>query len=227
MDADNELKLKLALFDIDDTILTCDSTLSFLRFFLNEYYGTIAGTKKLDYLLHHITNNPEDYSTKELINQYYYMNFKGINATILRSIGKKWFEKSVLENSGAFNEKVLERLKNHQREQYRIVLVSGGFFAPLDPLIAYLSIEHYFYVTPHIRDGLLTGELKGIHTVGLGKFIAIMKHFHNKNVDWQESYAYGAHFSDVPVLNRVGHSVIVGADQQLLQIANDKKWEII
>ena len=219
-------KIKLALFDVDETLFTNNSMLEFIHFFFNDFYGEQkGGIKAKEYQLSikqlRANNNRED------LNRFYYAHYKGINKTYLQKLGKQWFEKAVYKNQLAFNQTVLSHLNQLKQDNYRIILVSGGFFAPLDPIAAYIESDALLCVTPEVKEGLLTGNIMGIQTIGEGKASAIIDHCKNKNIDWLSSYAYGDHCSDLPMLKLVGNPVVVGCDTELLHVANQLKWKQI
>lgn len=222
----NESGLKLALFDIDETLLSFNSMRSFISFFFTHYYGDSLGLKKLEDYQLKINGMINSYS-REVMNKFYYTNYAGIDKSVLDEISKKWFEINVENNEEAFNRSILNLLEKHKRSRFKIVLVSGGFFATVNHLVKHLSVDDYLYVTPTVVGGVLTGEIEGVQTIGSGKSRAVLEYFQNDEIDWGMSYAYGDHISDLPMLRLVGNPVAVGTNPQLLEIAGEKKWKII
>lgn len=217
-------KLKLALFDVDETLLTFNSMHHFLMFFCTEYYGNKDGLNRFENLI--AANKMASRTcTRETLNRLYYLNYTGINQLRLEDIGNSWFERNVLKNPHAFNHTVLERLEQHKKENYKTILVSGGFFASLFPLSKYLNDIDLLCVSTSVENGVLTGEIEGIQTIGIGKVAAVINHFKGYEIDWNNSYAYGDHISDLPMLSLVGNPVIIGSSPELLEIAKDRKWK--
>lgn len=217
-------KIKIALFDVDETLLLTNSMLDFIDFFFMEYYGQQSGKIKQD--KYKISQLGSD-NKREHLNRLYYTNFKDIKRSVLEDLGKKWFEQTLSKNKPLFNQVVLNSLTKYKQEDYRIVFVSGGFFAPLNPIAEYLAIDVLLCVKPVINQGFLTGEIDGIQTIGEGKAAAILDHFKEEQVDWHSSFAYGDHISDLAMLKLVGNPVVVGNDKKLLQIAKQQHWEFI
>lgn len=222
----NESKIKLALFDLDETLLTFNSMHSFINFFFINYYGERLGLKKIK----GFSSNKKMKQSKlsrELLNKLYYKNYEGIDKKTLEELSKQWFEINIKTNIQAFNPPILQRLKEHQQADFKIVLVSGGFFATVDNITNHLNIDVCLVVIPTIVNGILSGDIEGIQTIGAGKAEAILNRFQANTVDWVSSYAYGDHISDLSMLNLVGNPVAVGRNPQLLEIAKEKKWQII
>lgn len=219
-------KIKLAIFDVDETLLSMNSMLSFINLFFIDFYGEENGFINAEAYRLNMRYLIKKYAREDL-NSFYYAHFKGIRKTYLKNLGKQWFEETLHRNKSAFNQRILKQLKKLKESNYRIVLVSGGFFAPLEPLAAYIGTHDLLCVTPEIKDGLLTGEIMGTQTIGEGKASAIMNHYNDKNVDWLSSFAYGDHISDLPMLKLVGNPVAVGDDIELLKIAKRYNWKNI
>ncbi len=222
-----EKKIKLALFDVDETLLSFNSMDDFIAFFYMEYYGAEAGR---DHLMKYETfiSMVARQCRREVWNRFYYLYFSGIDRETLAEIGEKWFEARVLNQPDAFNQKVLNQLYQHKADGYQVILVSGGFFAPLNPLLKFLKIESLLCVSPKEGlKGVLTGDLDGIQTVGRGKVEAIKCFLDENIVDWFESYAYADHTSDLPMLTLVGHPVIVGDSPDLQALTRENNWQSI
>jgi HAD superfamily hydrolase (TIGR01490 family) len=217
-------KIKIALFDVDQTLLLTNSMLDFIDFFFMEYYGQQSGKIKQD--KYKISQLGSD-NKRENLNRLYYTHFKDIKRSALEDLGKKWFEQTLSKNKHLFNQVVLNRLTKYKQDDYRVVFVSGGFFAPLNPIVEYLEVDVLLCVKPVVNQGVLTGEIEGIQTIGEGKVTAILNHFKDEQVDWSSSFAYGDHISDLAMLKLVGHPVVVGNDNKLLQIAKEQHWEFI
>ena len=224
MTANNKSKIKIALFDVDETLLLSNSMLDFIDFFFMDYYGQKSGKIKHDKYKISLLGSKDK---REDLNRLYYTHFKDIKKTTLDDLGKKWFEQALSKNKLLFNPFVLNRLIKHKQNDYRVVLVSGGFFGPLNPIVDYLDINDLLCVKPVVHHGVLTGEIEGIQTIGEGKVAAILNHLNKEQVDWHSSFAYGDHISDLAMLNRVGNPVVVGNDKKLLQIAKEQHWEYI
>lgn len=216
-------KIKLALFDVDETLLVNNSMLGFINFFFNDFYGDVNGLIKAEEYRLNMSHLREKHEREDL-NRFYYAYFKGIEKTYLKNLGKQWFEATVYKKKSLFNWSVLKQLKKFKQDNYRIALVSGGFFAPLEPLAEYIETNDLLCVTPEENEGLLTGTIVGIQTIGEGKASAIMNYFKNDDVDWASSYAYGDHISDLPMLKLVGNPIAVGNDSELLKVAKHHNW---
>jgi HAD superfamily hydrolase (TIGR01490 family) len=123
---------------------------------------------------------------------------------------------------------VLARLRDHQADGHRVILVS----ATLAPLLA--EIGHQLGVgetvgTPLVvRRGRYTGTCKLPVCQGANKVSRLEAYLNeSSNILWPESYAYADSHTDLALLERVGHPVAVHPDEQLAAHAQRHGWEII
>lgn len=72
-----------------------------------------------------------------------------------------------------------------------------------------------------------TGRLVGEFCYGRGKVIEIEKLAAERGYDLERSYAYSDSVSDLPMLERVGHPVVVNPDRELRLLATDRGWPVV
>ena len=77
------------------------------------------------------------------------------------------------------------------------------------------------------ENGLLTGDLDGPLCYGDGKVIRAEQWAEEAGVDLDVSYFYSDSYSDIPMLERVGHPRVVNPDFRLRRIAKKKGWPIL
>ncbi len=74
------------------------------------------------------------------------------------------------------------------------------------------------------RDGVYTGTIDGEFVWGHGKYRAVREWADEHDVDLAESYAYSDSYYDVPLLNAVGHPVVVNPDPRMRLQALARRW---
>jgi HAD superfamily hydrolase (TIGR01490 family) len=78
-----------------------------------------------------------------------------------------------------------------------------------------------------VRDGVYTGEPGGLFVYRTGKATAIEELARREGIDLAESYAYSDSESDLPMLQAVGHPVVVNPDRELARTAREQGWQIL
>jgi len=123
---------------------------------------------------------------------------------------------------------VLQRLEEHQAAGHRVLLVSGTLAPMLQAIGRAVGVEETVGTVPLIENGRYTGATLPPTCQGPGKPALLEEHLGSAAPAlWERSYAYGDSFTDLELLQRVGHPVTVYPDPQLAAHARDHGWEIL
>ncbi|MEA3286263.1 MAG: HAD-IB family hydrolase, partial [Candidatus Marinimicrobia bacterium] len=122
----------------------------------------------------------------------------------------------------------VEKLRWHQEQGHQTVLVTGSIDYYLKPVMKDLSIDHLLCTHLEIgSDGLLTGKSLGSVCVGKTKVEFIQELALEQKLDLSQSYAYGNSDLDIPMLEQVGHPVIVNPNSKLAKHARQVNWPLL
>ena len=159
-------------------------------------------------------------------------------AGVIRAIGKRYegadpAALAALVDSDVASA-VLERLspaavrtvREHQRAGHRTVLITGGLEVltrPLRPLFD--EIEAVGFALD--EDGLATGRLAKPPVVGEARAAWLRRRAKDEGWDLAASFAYADSHSDLPMLQAVGHPVLVNPDVVMQRLAKRSKWPIV
>lgn len=135
----------------------------------------------------------------------------------------------------AFNEKIkprlyvemISKLRQHHQDGYRIFFVSSTILPIAKLLIDYLGFGEAVTTIPKIVDNHYTSELVGDVCYGPEKIRRLMSIIQKEDIDLAGSYTYTDHISDIPLLELVGHPVVVNPGKKLQRIAWERHWEIM
>jgi phosphoserine phosphatase len=75
------------------------------------------------------------------------------------------------------------------------------------------------------EDGRYTGTIE-LYAYGPAKAEAMVEMARSEDIDLSASYAYSDSMTDVPMLEAVGHPVVVNPDAELAAMAVERGWEI-
>jgi HAD superfamily hydrolase (TIGR01490 family) len=124
---------------------------------------------------------------------------------------------------------VFKRLREHQVQGHKIVIVSGMLMPCAELFREYLKADGAIGTQPEFVNGKYSGRTILPLISGATKATKVRELVQSRgwDVDWAASYAYGDSFTDHHMLNLVGHPVAVYPDQKLLTLAKEKNWEVL
>lgn len=213
---------RAAFFDVDETLITVKSMFHFLEFYLGEQGEPPATYRRLTAELHQMAASGRP---RQEVNRRYYGFFAGQGEQRLARSGREWFDRQ-LAAGGLFLPEPTARLAGHLRAGDFVMLLSGSFFACLDPIAEHLGAHWALGTRPLVRRGMLTGEVL-VPMIGATKGRAAHATMAVRDLDPAGCAAYGDHSSDLDLLRSVGRPVVVGSDTVLTGYAERDGWERI
>jgi HAD superfamily hydrolase (TIGR01490 family) len=217
-------KNKVAFFDVDETIINTKSMFDFMKFFLEFKNGKI-GLIQFSLYFSMLKFLAFLGFGRKAINRLYYRLYKGENYKFLNEVGERWYESRKFD-SVFFIQPVIKRLRDLKSQGYEVVFVSGSFRACLDPLAKDLNVQTILCAELEVSEGGVTGRMIQ-QCIGDDKAMLIKKLVESRNARLSDCFAFGDHISDFPMLNAVGHPVVVPNCKALIEIADHNKWEKI
>ncbi|OIJ88647.1 hypothetical protein BIV25_36385 [Streptomyces sp. MUSC 14] len=207
--------------DVDETLIRVKSMFRFLEFYLRTR-GEPPAT--YDRLTGELRAAALRGVPRAEINRRYYRLYRGERTQRLAQAGRRWFTAEWQERTeGLYVPEVEEALGVHQKSGQPLILVSGSFFACLDPIAEDVRADQVLGTRPAVRRGELTGEVLA-PMIGATKGRAVRIAAAVRGFDLAGSSAYGDHLSDVPMLEAVGRPVVVGDDEELTAHALRAGW---
>lgn len=213
----------VAFFDLDKTIIAKSSTLAFTRPMFKA--GLLSGSTL----------------AKAGIAQAYYQAFGADHDQLervkdeLSAITKGWdkeeIEALVTETvdevvTPLVYAEALAIIEEHRGVGRRVVVVSASPEEIVRPLCRYLGIDDVIATRSAVdEEGRYTGDIE-LYAYGPGKAEAMRAMAQDEGIDLEASYAYSDSITDLPMLEAVGHPVVVNPDSELAQIAEERGWEV-
>jgi len=119
----------------------------------------------------------------------------------------------------------LELLETHQAAGRKTYIVSASPEEIVSPLAEYLGADGAIASRAMVDlDGRYTGEM-AFYAYGPFKAEAMQEVAEREGIDLDASYAYSDSYTDVPMLEAVGHPFVVNPDRVLARLARDRGWE--
>ncbi|WP_455358808.1 HAD family hydrolase [Streptomyces sp. SYSU K21746] len=210
-----ELPVRIAFFDVDETLIDIKSMFSFLEFHLADPDRYRAAEGEL-------TRAARAGVPREETNRAYYRNYAGAELEDVAESGRRWFARE-RQRDGFLHRDVVRELCRLQAEGYQVALVSGSFRACLDPIAKHLGADHVLCSEPEVAAGRYTGEVRTA-MIGAAKAAAARALMNRSGARSERCVAYGDHASDLPLLTCVGGAGVVGDDPVLAEHAHRFGW---
>ncbi len=123
---------------------------------------------------------------------------------------------------------VVARLRQHQTAGHRVILVSGTPAPLLAAIGRHLGIDETVGTPLIVKNGRYTGACETPVCQGGHKGTRLAAYLGEaEDARWPHSYAYADSYTDIPLLERVGHPVAVYPDARLAAHARAQGWDVI
>lgn len=123
-------------------------------------------------------------------------------------------------------EEALQLIREHQAAGDKVFIISASPQEIVAPLGKYLAVDGVIATRAGIDDdGRYTGEVE-FYSYGPFKAEAMREIAEREGIDLDESFAYSDSMTDLPMLEAVGHPVVVNPDRELGRIARKREWEV-
>jgi HAD superfamily hydrolase (TIGR01490 family) len=120
----------------------------------------------------------------------------------------------------------LELIEEHRVAGRRIFIVSASPSEIVEPLADHLDVDEAIASRARLDErGCYTGEME-FYAYGPNKAEAMRDVAEKEGIDLAKSWAYSDSATDLPMLETVGHPVVVNPDRELARVARDRGWEV-
>ena len=214
---------RLALFDLDNTLLTGDSDDEWFNFLAAEgALDRAAGlAAKEDIVLRYREGSV---GTLEFC-EYFLQLFVPHEMPALLA----WREKYIREWIVPRIPDSARRLLDSHRDGLVVIATATNRFIT-EPIVQELGVEHLIATEPEMRNGRFTGRVAGTPSFREGKATRTLEWLAARGQtlgDFSESWFYSDSINDLPLLERVTHPVVVDPDPQLERLARERNWPIM
>lgn len=195
--------MKLAIFDVDYTLTKKETLLEFYKFLLtrNKKSITHIPTAILSGLLYLIRVNDEK-ASKELFLKF----LKGKTKDEMNELAEDFFNlkiKKLLYQDG------INKINDFIKSGYSIVLTSASPEIYIKKFKTILEIDYVFGTKLEFKDGIYTGNIKGLNNKGFEKINRLLPLLEKNKVDLKNSYMFSDSMADKPLLELVGNPYLV------------------
>ena len=215
--------MNLALFDLDNTLLSGDTDVEWLDFLIEQ--GILPESERQANL--EMDRRYRTGAADALEYVRFYLRFyppHGMPALLgLRGqFMKQRIEPRMLPAA--------RRLIQERKDNSLLAIITATNRFLTEPIAAAFGIEHLIATEPQMRDGRFTGDIVGPPCMREGKISWLDQWLAGRNAslaDFPETWFYSDSINDLPLLERVTHPVAVDADPRLAEIARQRGWRTL
>lgn len=216
---------RLALFDLDNTLLAGDSDYNWSLFLIEQGL--------LDAESHRDRNEQfyEDYKNGCLdIFAFLQFQLKPLSEhprAFLDGLHVQFMEQVIRP---MMTQKAKDLVDSHRENGDLCMIITATNSYVTKPIATAYGIEHLIGTDPEEVDGQFTGEVDGIPSFQEGKVTRLNQWLQARGKqlsDFEVSYFYSDSHNDLPLMQQVTNPVAVDADEKLTAHANAHHWPTI
>jgi len=214
--------VSLAIFDLDNTLLSIDSDHAWGEFLLEQ--GAVdpvayreanerfmadynAGTLDMAAFLEMALKPLADNSPEQLAAWHQQFMASKIEPHILP--------------------KAEELLARHRTKGDTLLIITATNRFITGPIAERLGVDDLIAVEPEMIDGRYTGRVDGVPSYREGKVTRLQAWLEAQDLTMDGAWFYSDSHNDLPLLEKVDHPVAVDPDDTLRQVAEERNWRIM
>jgi HAD superfamily hydrolase (TIGR01490 family) len=216
--------MKLALFDLDHTLLSGDSDMLWCNFLidqglLDETFRALNTEMLRRYTAGTVT--PVEFCN------FYASTLAGRDATFWQPWRERLLAELVRPRVPADARTLLRR---HREAGDTLVLTTATNRVITEPVARDLGVDHHIATEVEVVDGRYTGRTRGVLNMRTGKVERLRAWLAERGLDesaLKQATFYSDSINDLPLLSAVGHPVAVDPDDRLHSAALRHGWKIL
>jgi HAD superfamily hydrolase (TIGR01490 family) len=217
--------LKLAIFDLDNTLLAGDSDFQWGQFLIEK--GLLQREQ------HEARNIEfyEDYKAGRLdIYEFLKFQLKPLSdhpRAMLDELLEQYMEVKIRP---MMTDKAIKLVEEHKANNDLVMIITATNSYVTRPIATAFGIEHLIGTDPEQVDGEFTGNVSGIPSFQDGKVKRLQAWLQDRGMkleDFETSWFYSDSHNDLPLMSLVRQPVAVDPDDVLRVHAEQQGWPII
>lgn len=218
-------KTRVALFDLDHTLIPIDSDYSW-----GVFTQAIGWADPVEFK----RRNDEFYEHYKAgtLDVHAYVRFatdairlKGREAALE---ARERFMREVI--APVVRPQALELVRGHQRAGDRVAIVTATNEFVTEPIARVFGVQELIAVRlARAADGWISGEIDGVPSLRAGKVTRVGEWLAAQGLGWDdvETTFYSDSPNDLPLLERCDHPVATNPDETLRRLAAERGWRIL
>lgn len=214
--------MKLAIFDLDNTLLDGDSDHAWGEFMVAENLVPQAEYRETNDAFY------EEYK-RGVLDMVAYQKFvlaplRQFSAEQLKELHLK-FMHTVVTNM--LLPKARELIEKHRQAGHTLMVITATNRFITEPIVKEYGIENLLCTEPEVLNGSYTGKIIGEPCYQAGKIHALEAWLKKENMQPEYSWFYSDSFNDIPLMEKVNEAIAVNPDEKLKAHALTHGWSLM
>jgi len=214
--------MKLAIFDLDNTLIGGDSDYLWGEFLTEQGYIDSDAYQ---------TGHEKFYQeyVKGTMDIYKFLEFQlKVLADNDRQTLEAWRETYIEEKiKPIMLPKAFELIEDHRQQGHELLIITATNRFITEPIAKEFKIDNLIACEPEMIDSQYTGKVTGTPSYAQGKVTRLNEWLKNYEQPFEETWFYSDSHNDIPLLKEVDHAIAVDADETLITEAKKLNWPVI
>nr|WP_269061835.1 HAD family hydrolase [Halomonas sp. Ps84H-12] len=123
--------------------------------------------------------------------------------------------------------KAEELLARHRTKGDTLLIITATNRFITGPIAERLGVDNLIAVEPEMVNGRYTGRVDGVPSYREGKVIRLQAWLEAQDITMDGAWFYSDSHNDLPLLEKVDHPVAVDPDDTLRKVAEERNWRIM
>lgn len=209
-----------ALFDLDKTLITDFSAMSFMQGRIKSGNMTSAEIfANLTTILNYIRGEREFADMVATTTAA----LRGLEEDAFVELGEQIFQKHL---AATIYPEARALVEAHRSKGHTLAIISSATPYQIQPVARELGIDHVLCTRFEVENGRFTGEVEEPVCWGEGKATAAKTLAVEQGLALDRSYFYTDSIEDLPLLEEVGKPRPLNADDKLAALADERRWPV-
>lgn len=214
--------MRIAIFDLDHTLLAGDSDYLWGRFLVEQGCVDAESYERQNQVFY------DQYRAGTLdIEDFQRFSMAPLAANPLPEL-LRWRERFVLEKIAPIVAPLAPTLiEKHRAQGDQLLIMTATSRFITEPIAAMLGVDTLIATDPEFLEGRYTGRLSGTPNFREGKVLRFEQWLRERSITQAQVRFYSDSHNDLPLLLRADEAVAVDPDETLLAEAGRRGWPVI
>ncbi len=213
-------RLDLVFFDMDHTLIDHDCDVSWKEFMIDK--GLAAESERSEIQRYFDLYLQGALPIEEFL-EFQLEQMRGLTVSELAVLTREHFYKCV---TSRFFPQALELIQAYKDQGIPVVILTATNEAVAGPVAEFLQMDALIATQLEIVEGLYTGRIVEPFCIAQGKVALGSAYCKQRSIDLQHVLYFGDSSSDIPMMEAVGHQVMINPLGSVRSICEEKKWPI-